>query len=158
MERKIKFQWILCFLLGCTSSLLAQNVANWGLTHPQPKETLPKSKAQIIMSTPKIQVPVEAVAEKVGANDFLLNKGWRLADNSNVMSSKKSIFEVGYHADGWYNATVPGTVLTTLVDQGVYPDPYYGLNNLVIPDTLCRTDWWYRLEFSSPVNKKDKEA
>lgn len=158
MERNIKFQWILCLLLGCTSSLLAQNVANWGLTHPQPKETLPKSKAQIIMSTPKIQVPVEAVAEKVGANDFLLNKGWRLADNSNVMSSKKSIFEVGYHADGWYNATVPGTVLTTLVDQGVYPDPYYGLNNLVIPDTLCRTDWWYRLEFSSPIEKKGKEA
>lgn len=117
MERSIKFQWILCLLLGCTSSLLAQNVANWGLTHPQSKETLPKSKVRIIMVTPnKIQVPVEAVVEKVGANDFLLNKGWRLTDNNNVMSSKKSIFEVGYYADGWYNATVPGTVLTTLVD------------------------------------------
>jgi hypothetical protein len=28
---------------------------------------------------------------------------------------------------------VPGTVLTTLVDRGVYPDPDYGLNNTAIP-------------------------
>ena len=132
MERNAKFQWIFCLLLGCATSLVAQNVANWGLTHPQPKETLPKSKAQIMMPTPKTQTPVEAVVEKVGENDFLLNRGWKLTDGKN----------------GWYNATVPGTVLTTLVDQGVYPDPYYGLNNLAIPDTLCRMDWWYRLECS----------
>ena len=53
MERNAKFQWIFCLLLGCATSLVAQNVANWGLTHPQPKETLPKSKAQIMMPTPK---------------------------------------------------------------------------------------------------------
>ena len=111
MERNAKFQWIFCLLLGCATSLVAQNVANWGLTHPQPKETLPKSKAQIMMPTPKTQTPVEAVVEKIGENDFLLNRGWKLTDGKN----------------GWYNATVPGTVLTTLVDQGVYPDPYYGI-------------------------------
>lgn len=142
MERNAKFQWIFCLLLGCATSLVAQNVANWGLTHPQPKETLPKSKAQIMMPTPKTQTPVEAVVEKVGENDFLLNRGWKLTDGKN----------------GWYNATVPGTVLTTLVDQGVYPDPYYGLNNLAIPDTLCRMDWWYRLEFNSPVPTEGREA
>ncbi len=59
---------------------------------------------------------------------------------------------------GWLNATVPGTVLTTLVDQGIYPDPYYGLNNLSIPDTLCRTDWWYRISFLSPTKQEDQEA
>lgn len=48
--------------------------------------------------------------------------------------------------------------MTTLVDQGVYPDPYYGLNNLAIPDTLCRMDWWYRLEFNSPVPTEGREA
>ena len=42
MERNAKFQWIFCLLLGCATSLVAQNVANWGLTHPQPKETLPE--------------------------------------------------------------------------------------------------------------------
>ena len=32
---------------------------------------------------------------------------------------------------------VPGTVLTSLVGAGLYPDPYYGLDNLSIPDDLC---------------------
>ena len=37
-----------------------------------------------------------------------------------------------------------GTVLTTLIDRGVYPDPDYGLNNLAIPESLARQDYWYR--------------
>eukprot|EP00897_Mesotaenium_endlicherianum_P010214 jgi/Mesen1/9220/ME000591S08540 len=36
--------------------------------------------------------------------------------------------------EGWLSAVVPGTVLTTLVKNGVYPDPLYGLNNNAIPD------------------------
>lgn len=47
---------------------------------------------------------------------------------------------------GKFNAVVPGTVLTTLVARGVYPDPYFGVNNLSIPDSLCRMDWWYTAE------------
>ena len=31
----------------------------------------------------------------------------------------------------WMPAVVPGTVLTTLVKNGVVPDPYYGLNNKI---------------------------
>ena len=50
-----------------------------------------------------------------------------------------------------------GTVLTTLVEQSVYPDPYYGLNNLLIPDTLCRMDWWYRISFEIPQTMKDTD-
>ncbi len=41
-------------------------------------------------------------------------------------------------------------MLTTLVDQGVYPDPYFGLNNLSIPESLNKQDYWYRLEFAAP--------
>jgi hypothetical protein len=35
---------------------------------------------------------------------------------------------------GWYPATLPTTALGTLVRNGVYPNPYYGLNNTLIPD------------------------
>ena len=45
---------------------------------------------------------------------------------------------------------MPGTVLTTLVDRGVYPDPDYGLNNMAIPETLNKHDYWYRSEFKTP--------
>ena len=41
-------------------------------------------------------------------------------------AAEKSVFTQDLDTSEWYSATVPGTVLTTLVDQGVYPDPYLG--------------------------------
>jgi hypothetical protein len=58
----------------------------------------------------------------------------------------------GYKTGGWLDATVPGTVLTTLVERGVYPDPDFGLNNLFIPETLNRQDYWFRAEFRPPAS------
>ena len=52
----------------------------------------------------------------------------------------------------WHDATVPGTVLTTLVDEGVYPEPTYGLDNMAIPEWLSREDYWYRNEFTVPAS------
>ena len=46
---------------------------------------------------------------------------------------------------------MPGTVLTSLVNDGVYPEPLYGLHNENIPDELCRTTWWYRTSFIPPA-------
>ena len=42
-------------------------------------------------------------------------------------------------------------MLTTLVDRGRYPDPYRGLNNLAIPESLARQDYWYRTTFTAPA-------
>ena len=50
-------------------------------------------------------------------------------------------------------ATVPGTVLTTMIARGIYPDPDYGLNNLDIPESLNRQNYWYRAEFASPAGR-----
>ena len=50
-----------------------------------------------------------------------------------------------------------GTVLTALVDRGVYPDPAYGLNNLAIPESLGRQDWWYRTTFDADAKLFDHE-
>jgi beta-galactosidase/beta-glucuronidase len=49
-------------------------------------------------------------------------------------------------------------VLTTLVNRGVYPDPYWGINNVHIPDTLCRMDWLYRVVFDAPQQVKGKHT
>jgi hypothetical protein len=52
----------------------------------------------------------------------------------------------------WYAATVPGTVLTTLVNNNIYPDPVMGENNRpnIIPESLSRTSYWYRTEITVP--------
>src|SRR6202040_2442865 len=57
---------------------------------------------------------------------------------------------------GWDPAVVPGTVLTTLIARGVYPDPTYGLNNMAIPESLSRQDYWYRTTFDAPPNRDGK--
>ncbi|MFS8096876.1 discoidin domain-containing protein [Lentzea alba] len=51
---------------------------------------------------------------------------------------------------GWVPATVPGTVLASLVEQKHLPDPVYGMNNLKIPEALSRHSWWYRRTFALP--------
>jgi hypothetical protein len=65
-----------------------------------------------------------------------------------VKATGEQVSTPGFQSNGWYEATVPGTVLTTLIDRGVYPDPDYGLNNLAIPETLNKHDYWYRTEFT----------
>ena len=38
-----------------------------------------------------------------------------------------------------------------MVDDGIYPDPGYGLNNLAIPESLNKQDYWYRNPFTVPA-------
>jgi hypothetical protein len=79
--------------------------------------------------------------------------GWQLQEISKVPTAGGKLSRPGESTSGWYRATVPGTVLTTLVNNGVYPEPLYGENNRPdkIPDSLCRTSYWYRAELDVPT-------
>lgn len=81
-----------------------------------------------------------------------IQTGWQLQDASKVPDAGPVIASPEYKAGGWYAATVPGTVLTSLVNNGVYPEPLYGENNRPdkIPDSLARTSYWYRTVFEVP--------
>jgi hypothetical protein len=46
----------------------------------------------------------------------------------------------------WFPVKVPSTVLTGLVANNVYPDPYSGLNNMLIPDASNEFNKKYNLE------------
>ncbi|NSW95687.1 MAG: beta galactosidase jelly roll domain-containing protein, partial [Bacteroidales bacterium] len=46
----------------------------------------------------------------------------------------------------WFPVKVPSTVLTGLVANGIYPDPYAGLNNMLIPDASDEFNKKYNLE------------
>jgi exo-1,4-beta-D-glucosaminidase len=53
----------------------------------------------------------------------------------------------GYKKDiYWFPVEVPSTVLTGLVKNGVYPDPYSGMNNMLIPDASDEFNKTYDLE------------
>jgi hypothetical protein len=46
----------------------------------------------------------------------------------------------------WFPVSVPSTVLTGLVANKIYPDPYSGLNNMLIPDASDTFNKKYSLE------------
>lgn len=121
-----------------------------GLKQPQPQSELPKGKAPFQTSERVAKRNIPTALVPVQSGEWIISDGWEMTDGKTAMASNKSIFDPQYSTSAWYNATVPGTVLTTLVNQGVYADPYFGLNNMNIPESLSRTDWWYRCKFTVP--------
>ncbi len=80
-----------------------------------------------------------------------LSDGWKMQEAGGVGQSGEVISTSGFSPAGWYAAIVPGTVLTTLVANKVYPEPFFGENLKSIPETLNKSQWWYRLEFDVPA-------
>ena len=82
----------------------------------------------------------------------MLTAGWELQDVAKVTEAGAVVASPHFKTKKWYSATVPGTVLTTLVNNHVYPEPLYGENNRpeTIPESLCRTSYWYRTEVKIP--------
>lgn len=90
--------------------------------------------------------PLAAAGNSNLPEPLTLNSGWQLQDVVKAPQPGAQIAAQGFNTAGWYSATVPGTVLTTLVNDGVYPEPLYGENNRPekIPESLARTSYWYR--------------
>ncbi|MET0308445.1 MAG: LamG-like jellyroll fold domain-containing protein [Sphingomonas sp.] len=125
-----------------------QKTANTGYWRQQDPWTLPQAKGEGTRPVAK-PVPDVPALQALADNRWQIN-GWRLIGAPDVTGKGNDFSRPGYDAGKWHAATVPGTVLTTLVDRGVYPDPYYGLNNMAIPESLSRQDWWYRAAFTVP--------
>jgi len=80
-----------------------------------------------------------------------IESGWDLTlDDWAPSSSGATLSSSGTDVSDWLPATVPGTVLGSLVAEGHLPDPVYGMNNLAIPEALSRHAWWYRRAFELP--------
>ncbi|WP_426009947.1 glycosyl hydrolase 2 galactose-binding domain-containing protein [Caulobacter sp. DWR2-3-1b2] len=123
----------------------------YGQVTPQDAWTRPKSKAPF--SKPAAIAPYAGPALRPDGDQAWVLAAWSLAEAPKVTADPTALSTPGYDAKAWYAATTPGTVLTTLVDRGVYPDPDYGLNNTAIPESLNRQDYWYRAEFDAPAGQ-----
>ncbi len=126
-----------------------------GYRAPQDPSTLPRSSVPPSkpVAKPAYSGPVLVSRD---TNKWAIAGGWHLMPAPQVHSDGAQISRPGFNTNGWYAATVPGTVLTTLIDRGVYPDPDYGLNNLAIPETLNKQDYWYRTEFTPSSSLADR--
>ncbi len=81
-------------------------------------------------------------------NRINLNTNWKLISSESLDDSTNEIFSENYNTNNWYNAKVPSTVLATLVENGIYKEPYFGTNLKKIPTEQFKKTWWYRTEFN----------
>lgn len=64
----------------------------------------------------------------------LIHSDWYARKANEVKMDGNRLSAVPLDKIGWLPARVPGTVLTTLLENGLYPAPEFGLNNNLIPD------------------------
>jgi hypothetical protein len=116
-------------------------------------------KHSFLYLTPILWLAAVCPAESF-PNPLIIDSGWQLQFASQVSLSGGEVAQVGFHPEGWHPAIVPGTVLTTLVENHIYPDPLYGENNRPdkIPETLCRQSYWYRTTFTPPQDYTGKKV
>ncbi len=98
----------------------------------------------------------------VSAQVTPLSSGWKAKKASEVDADGRQLTTDDPDLSGWLNATVPGTVLTTLVKNGLMPDPWYGMNNELIPDIWNKGrdyyTYWFFTRFSAETIDSTKQV
>jgi exo-1,4-beta-D-glucosaminidase len=108
-----------------------------------------------------------AIASAAEDLRLALRDGWAIESSAKVTAGGEALSRPGFATAGWHPATVPTTVVSALVADGTYPDPYFGMNlrafpgvaykigtnfsNVPMPaDSPFAVPWWYRTEFTLP--------
>jgi len=95
-----------------------------------------------VVAMPHAASPVQSD----GTQD-LAGGNWRLQRASFVPASGEELSTAGFADKDWMVATVPGTVLTSYLNDGAIPNPDFGDNQYAISDSFFCADFWYRNEF-----------
>jgi exo-1,4-beta-D-glucosaminidase len=117
-----------------------------------------------------------ALSGSVNPSAIQLQRGWRVQSSAKVSADGPAISAPGFPTAGWYEATVPSTVLAVQVASGEFPDPNFGMNLRQLPgmtypiglnsfnrfpmsnDSPYAVPWWYRTEFQLPPDYKGKSV
>jgi exo-1,4-beta-D-glucosaminidase len=98
---------------------------------------------------------------------------WLVQSSSNVGVDGTLLSSRDVDASRWLTAKLPATVLAVLVEHGVYPDPFVGMNFLQLPgrgpahqnfsnhpmpdDSPFRVPWWFRTTFEHAPEADGKQ-
>jgi exo-1,4-beta-D-glucosaminidase len=105
----------------------------------------------------------------------MLHDGWMLQSSAKVGTDGATLSSATYRPRGWYAAATPSTVVGALVTDGVYKDPFFGMNFRTLPGVtyaiganFVHTDmdpsspyvapWWYRTTFRVPAAMHGKHV
>jgi hypothetical protein len=91
-------------------------------------------------------VPAQVFSQSGSVKQVKLSK-FDLQSSALIKTSGEELSTTQYKSNiYWFPVKVPSTVLTGLVANKVYPDPYSGLNNMLIPDASDEFNKEYNLE------------
>ena len=114
----------------------------------------------------------------VNAQKIKLSDNWFIKNSLEVKLADKVVSTMQYKPEGWYETSVPSTVLNVFVKNGTYPDPHFAMNNFLIPDVSDKFNskhdlakysylkgkenpwkepYWYRTEVIVPGQYKGKQ-
>ena len=102
-----------------------------------------------------------------------LHEGWTVQSACKLQAAGETISTTAYHPEGWYQTSVPATVVAVQVAAGTFKDPYFGTNLRDLPgmtypvggifarlpmsdDSPYHCAWWYRKEFVAPASEKGR--
>ncbi len=118
----------------------------------------------------------DAPLAEVPKGAMLLRNNWQVKSSLQAGADGAKLSSEKINTKDWSKTSIPATVLTALVRNGIYPNPYFGKNNMLIPDAsdeynadydLLRFShipntnpwknlYWYRNEFTVPTSFKGK--
>lgn len=87
-------------------------------------------------------------------SSYELNSQWKCNNISKVKLKGEALSDPSVKLQGWQPATVPGTVLTTMLNNKQVPDPFYGMNNNKIPDIYYTGRDYYTYWFVNDFKEK----
>jgi len=99
--------------------------------------------------------------------EITLREGWAVESSVKVSAGGEAVSTASFDASSWYKTSSPNTVFAVLVENGVYKDPFFGMNLRSVPgvsyavgsqfanqemseDSPFARPWWYRKEFEVP--------
>jgi exo-1,4-beta-D-glucosaminidase len=136
------------------------------------REFLQQAAGLATVSVPSVgdvlKTPASAEQISSGGSGMQLDGNWAIRSSEDVRETGATLSMPGLDARDWYPARVPSTVLSALVHDRVYLDPYFGMNLRTIPGAAYpiegefanimmppgspfRRSWWYRSEFKIPA-------
>jgi hypothetical protein len=89
----------------------------------------------------------EMIAAQTGPVKLVKLSRFYLQSSAVISAQGKELSSAAYTSTGyWFPVTVPSTVLSGLVQNKIYADPYSGMNNMLIPDASDSFNHQYHLE------------
>lgn len=111
---------------------------------------------------PVFSQTAEMVIHPKTEHKTLLNSGWIARRANEIKTDGNTLSAAPFEKAGWMPARVPGTVLTTMLDNNLFPAPEFGVNNNLIPDIHdVGSDYytfWFVNEFSMPQLPQGRQA